>query len=397
MNTARTPSRPSQWIGLALGLVGAIAWVGAAAGCGSSGGGAASSDAGVNTGLDTIISAPGSPQPITGSTPPRRSSDEIRDWLTRDAAVLPSLARGEVPAGPTGPPPAANPTPTVTTEPSGAAHPDTATSLAPTAAAEASDALTRESRSTIGSAESSAERRSRLARDLAETLRRAVGESDTPLREYAALAAMELIEPGVAPDPSTLPALTPRDVELLGAWRDLFRSADERLTSDPGALADAVEALAESMSEWRTLGVAYAALCSRVDGFGQYQPLPTPRMLAGRDNAAIVYVEVENFTHRAAATATGETGYAVDLTQELSLYHDADGLLAWRSPAQKIHDVLRRCRRDFFIVQRIDLPSTLTVGAYRLKITLREESTGAVAEAVLPIEMVADAALVRAR
>ncbi|RMH23589.1 MAG: hypothetical protein D6693_11260, partial [Planctomycetota bacterium] len=292
-------------------------------------------------------------------------------------------------------PPAANPSPAVEIDAPAA---DADTSPPAGAPLETAEARPDPPAAAIDD-ESPDERRERLARELADLLRAAVRGTDAPIREYAALAALELIAPGVAPDPQSIPALTPREIDLLGAWREFFRTADERLASSPddaGALADAARALDDAMSQWRTLGVAHAALCSRVEGFGQYTPLPTPRLLAGRTNPAIVYVEVENFTHLASATADGEPGYTVELTQELSLYHDADGLLAWRRPAQTIRDTSRRRRRDFFIVQRIDLPPTLTVGAYRLKITLREPATGAVAEAVLPLEMVADAALVRA-
>ena len=81
------------------------------------------------------------------------------------------------------------------------------------------------------------------------------------------------------------------------------------------------------MQEWETLRIATAQLCSRVEGFGVYTPLPGPKLLAGRRNAAIVYVELEHFTHRASSGPNGEPGYLVELGQELSLYHDADGLL----------------------------------------------------------------------
>jgi hypothetical protein len=43
----------------------------------------------------------------------------------------------------------------------------------------------------------------------------------------------------------------------------------------------------------------------------------------------------------------------------------------------------------------IELPATLSIGRYNLKVTVTDRTTGAQAERVLPIEVVADARLVR--
>ncbi|RMH25958.1 MAG: hypothetical protein D6693_08135, partial [Planctomycetota bacterium] len=97
-----TPRRPSIWC--------AVAWAALPAallsGCASTPAGPGDEPA-VNAGLDRIL---GDPVSGAGQAPPR-TSDEIRDWLARDAQVLPSLARGEVPgAAPADArPPAANP------------------------------------------------------------------------------------------------------------------------------------------------------------------------------------------------------------------------------------------------------------------------------------------------
>lgn len=360
--------------------------------CSSGGGGGSgvAPGAGVNAGLEQFVGDGARAADADPAAGPSR--DDIRRWLEDDAAILPSLAGGRTPDSPViagRSPASANPTPAV--------------EITPDDKPEAESPSRRNERKPIPAAapeETPRARRDRLVAELSDALRAAVRTSPAPLREYAALAALELLNPGIAPDPMTVPALTPREIELLGSWRDLFRSVNDSLagsTDDAGALAGAVEGLARSMSQWRTLNIAHAALCSRVDGFGQFVPLPGSAMLAGRRNAAILYVEADHFTHRGVADDTGEPGYAVELTQELSLYHDADGLLAWRMPAQEIRDVSKRRRRDFFIVQRIDLPETLTVGAYRLKVTLRDKVSGAIAEEILPIQIVADPALVQAR
>ena len=383
---------------LVLGMAGVLI------GCAGGGSERTASDGPVNTGLEqyagTNESASAS-QP-SGSTD-SMSREDIADWLKQDAELLPSLAEGRTPDSPRlaeASPVRSNPTPTMTVDLGGGDESSNIdASLANASQKPESQESQRES-SVTSIEESPAVARQRLVGELATLLRRAVRESGAPLREYAALAALELLEPGVTPDPTSIPTLTPREVELLGAWRDLFLRTDEELSSasgDIGALSTVVSELSTRMQEWETLRIATAQLCSRVEGFGVYTPLPGPKLLAGRRNAAIVYVELEHFTHRASSGPNGEPGYLVELGQELSLYHDADGLLAWRQSEQRIEDFSRNRRRDFFMVQRIDLPETLSVGAYRLKITMRDRATGAVAEQVVPIEFVADAALVRAQ
>ena len=60
-------------------------------------------------------------------------------------------------------------------------------------------------------------------------------------------------------------------------------------------------------------------------------------------------------------------------------------------PAVKtIVDISRRQRRDFYLVADIELPPTLTVGGYQLKVTLVDETTGAEDAALIPIDIVAD-------
>ena len=126
----------------------------------------------------------------------------------------------------------------------------------------------------------------------------------------------------------------------------------------------------------------------------RYSELPG-KLLAGRTHPAIVYVELENFASRPTTDARGNTAHSVEIGQEISLYHDADGLLAWKQAEQIVTDTSRSERHDFFLVHRIDLPRTLTVGIYKLKVTVRDKVSGDAAEVILALEVVADASLIR--
>ncbi len=145
-----------------------------------------------------------------------------------------------------------------------------------------------------------------------------------------------------------------------------------------------------------------ALLASRVTGYGRYVPLPsrpghgTFVFQSARSNRAIVYIEIENFGYRAAKEADPDKmpgdQWAVDLSTEMQLLDAYDGMLQVKEPERSVIETGRNKRKDFYLVQEIELPPTLTIGSYNLKIVLRDKS-GAEAvrtEAIIPIQIVAD-------
>jgi hypothetical protein len=355
----------------------------------------------INAGLANLLSE----EPVS-SPPP-----SLSDIFARDAADLAALQEAQQSSGP--PTPEASTTPQFAIEPAEAnpqevievenldpqpaesvetiAQRDEATDATIDAGADSDEAATPEN------AETAAQRKARLISELAAVLREDVREGSNPVRAHAALAALGAIDPESVDAALTDPALSDREVAALRAWRAMMRRSADNLVGSEGdatALVDAVEEAADTLSSWKPLEIAGASLCSRVEGYGRYAELPT-QLLVGRDHPAIVYVELERFGVEPGVGPDREPGFVSRVTMELSLYHDADGLLAWRSSAREVKDFSRRKRRDFFLVQRVDLPSTLTVGMYRLKITVRDRITGAEAERIIPIDVVADVALIR--
>ena len=336
------------------------------------------------------------PAATTAATPERAPREVDPDLLAQIQQTADDLAALDDPGpGPsadtTGSPPAtgspvvasgrpvrANLSPAVEIDPAGepAAEAHEPHDDAPAAAAEAADTV------------------SDATKRLAAALRADAGAD--PIRVYAALAALEMLEPGVMVNPASVRGLSPEDARILEAWADLMRSADAGLLSspdDPRALSGALLDAAEAARGFERLAISATALCSRVEGFGRYTTMGST-WLAGRAHKAIVYAEVTNFATTAALGPSREQGREVRLTQELQLFHDADGLLAWRMPPQRVTDFSRNERRDFFIVQMIDLPASLSVGRYQLKVSVRDEISGDVSESVMPITIVADAGLI---
>lgn len=369
------------------------------AGCASQDTASAPQTTEVNAGLAHLLSE----EPV--STPP----PALSDIFARDAADLAALQQAEQSSGP--PAPEANSTPQFAIEPAEAnpqetidvadLDPQPAETVAQSAdVADAANETPDDSEAAAVSeaeAETPAQRKARLISELAGVLREEVRDGSNPVQAHAALAALGAIDPESVDAALTDPALSDREVAALRAWRAMMRRSADNLVGSEGdatALVDAVEEAADTLSSWKPLEIASASLCSRVEGYGRYSELPT-QLLAGRDHPAIVYVELERFGVEPGVGPDREPGFVSRVTMELSLYHDADGLLAWRSSAREVKDYSRRKRRDFFLVQRIDLPSTLTVGMYRLKITVRDRITGAEAERIIPIDVVADVALIR--
>jgi len=246
------------------------------------------------------------------------------------------------------------------------------------------------------------ERIADLAGRLAVLLRER-GESRADLAaELPALAALEALDAdGLGPwlDPE-FGLLAPAETDTAFRLRDLQRALAER----PDAPGDAIAELAAELLAARPLAIAVAELCTRVEGFGRYAPIGDPVFLAGRRHRLIVYTQIEGFTavplddaglplSDAAGSELPASSHRVELSQELLLYHDADGLLAWRRPPQKTgYDAITPVR-DFFMVDQIELPRTLTVGRYHLKVVVRDAANDAVDERIIPIRVVADPAL----
>ncbi len=265
---------------------------------------------------------------------------------------------------------------------------------APNSTAEATDSTTAKER------EAQATRLASLRRELAVFLEARRQQGAKSMADAAAIVVGDAIGYDGDPKPSAPDesAFTSQERTTLTAIRALGRALSQGgKVDDPARAVQLVEGVLSTLREAAAVRIARTALCTRVEGFGQYQPFPEYTFLAGRATKMIVYTEIENFSHRAAHsgdpgadTLAGSDLLAVELSQELRLWHDADGSMQWRMPEQPIVEVGRHKRRDFFLVQQIELPPTLSVGKYNLKITIRDKVSGGVDERSIPIKIVAD-------
>jgi hypothetical protein len=214
------------------------------------------------------------------------------------------------------------------------------------------------------------------------------------LRPYIARAALSLTDPRQELTEADLAALSAEDRRVVLAWQRTFSQLGLTLaagdTDGRAALRDAAEELAGQVESWQKLKIRNVRLCTRVDGYGNYQTFGSHTFLAGRAQPMIVYAELDNF-----ATETQTNGkHVVKLTQEVILFNESDGLPVWRQRPVPIKDESFNRRRDFFIVQIITLSDRLTVGKYLLKVSVTDEIGKAVDEVTLPVQIVADPNLV---
>lgn len=239
---------------------------------------------------------------------------------------------------------------------------------------------------------------------LIDLLRQRTAAGETPFSSALALAAMEAVRPGsalkvITPDSTDGGPLSDEQRQIVNAFRDLvtgLASSEDK----PDLLTERASDLGHAFLRARPMRIA-AALAGKVTGFGQYMPLDASRIQQGKPLRAVVYTEVKRFTQspikdatRLSESAQPGDKWAVELSQELQLIHDSDGVKAWQRPEQPVVETSRSYRTDFYLVQNITLPATLSIGKYKLKVIVRDKTSGHEDEAIIPLEVVADPALV---
>lgn len=142
------------------------------------------------------------------------------------------------------------------------------------------------------------------------------------------------------------------------------------------------------------LKITDARLCMSVAGFGSYEPFAELRFVAGRVQPVIVYVELTGFTHDPVSSKADAPQWEVRVSQAVTMYRDPD-VQVLHKPAQPIIQRSRRQVRDFYLIQRVDLPATLSVGRYTIKVAIRDQVSGSIDERNIPFEVVEDPSRVK--
>lgn len=172
--------------------------------------------------------------------------------------------------------------------------------------------------------------------------------------------------------------------EMQRAWKgviDMVIAAREGHPGDVDAMVDELQtsmlgvgSVVEALSDLR---VPRFALCSRVTGFGQYEPLAAPVFTAGRiDNEFVAYAEIADFVSEQDAQGRFVSRFSVRIA-----ILDGSGKTMHEVRAEDLKDVAQSKRHDCFVAPVIQLPASLSAGEYVAKITVSDKIGSKVAEA----------------
>jgi hypothetical protein len=130
-----------------------------------------------------------------------------------------------------------------------------------------------------------------------------------------------------------------------------------------GALASLRRAEA-ALSNLGMLEVRNLKFCSSVRSFGRFEEFPEMQFFPGQQ--VIVYAEVYNFMSQAKAG-----GYETALESRYEIY-DAEGNQVDLRKFGVERELCASRRRDFYFPYKINLPSNLMPGRYRLTLTIKD-------------------------
>lgn len=223
----------------------------------------------------------------------------------------------------------------------------------------------------------------------AAALYRDAARADTPMRSLMALAALSIAEPDRPFNAEALPDLTEEERRALTRFHAFCRDLGQQLATsdDPEAVTRAVEQLAGEIRGERRLRVPRSDFCTRVDGFGAFARIEPREFVAHAGARFVLYFEIDGYR----SLEVGSEGWKTELSVELSILSERDGVPVWRRDWQTITDLAATQRKDFFVTHVVGVPDALSVGAYVLKVRVRDELTGALAESAVPFHMVAAA------
>jgi hypothetical protein len=165
--------------------------------------------------------------------------------------------------------------------------------------------------------------------------------------------------------------LASRFIEALIAVRELHLG---NLNREAGRVLAEIRPIMDQLSAASDLSIPRFVLCSRVDAFGNYQPLEPAHFETGRPIAFVTYAEVENLV----SEKRGEE-YCSELSMVTTVYSDAGESLKTVRDGE-IVDRCRNRRQDFFVAREIRLPATFAPGAYVVKVTITDKLGQKVAE-----------------
>ena len=222
---------------------------------------------------------------------------------------------------------------------------------------------------------------------IAQRFRQKLSDDPKALGAHLDYQLLQFLLDRQVPDMGVIATLAPEDREVLSAvmdglanFRSAVRAEDDALV---GRKLRPLMDMNERLRAVADLRINDVVLCTRVDSFGQYEPVASNRFLTGRRHTVIVYCDVENVLSRLNDRRMWESS----LQQETALY-DSDGKSVWEEPQGGAMDTSHQRRRDFYVARKVTLPANLPAGTYYLKVGIIDRFAQRVAQATLPVQYV---------
>lgn len=179
-----------------------------------------------------------------------------------------------------------------------------------------------------------------------------------------------LAEPDI--DPEADPAGS-RDL------RAVLRAMGEPRPAQPAAIEQAIHVL-----EDRTpFSIADLQVCTKVSGFGDYEPIEPPARRAGQQ--VVLYAEIDGFRREPAGDR-----FRTRISGQVEFIPDGATAPAWSESLGTGAEVCRRRRSDLFFSYLFRIPKTLPPGRYNVRLTEHDLVADRTASRDVPLVVVRD-------
>jgi hypothetical protein len=141
-------------------------------------------------------------------------------------------------------------------------------------------------------------------------------------------------------------------------------------SAEPPAQAD--------REEHPPLEVAALRLCSKVKGFGSFEPVNPEALQPGQ--RVRVYCEMAGLEYQARGDA-----FVSRLAAHLELRSGTDGPVVWEQAPEIAKDLCHRPRRDYYVSYLVEFPKSLEPGPYRLRLIQTDLVGNRAASSEIPV------------
>lgn len=176
--------------------------------------------------------------------------------------------------------------------------------------------------------------------------------------------------------------VTDDNQDAAGPAPSLIKPGELRFEIPPLTLTDSSPATdpAPNSIIAHDLAVVELRLCSKVLGYGRYEPLADSRVRPGQ--AVTIYCELEGLHSEPAGDS-----FRSRLETRIELVRDDASQPDWSESIGPGEDLCRRPRRDVFVNYRVTIPEKLTPGEYSLRLVQHDLLNNQVATRAMPISI----------